>query len=74
MENMSKHILDRIIKIVRASKDDNEAKEKFYQEFKLTEAQSQAILDMRIRRLTGVAERQGSLPFFKSYYFSKLKR
>ena len=46
--------IDRIIKIVRASKDDNEAKEKFYQEFKLTEAQSQAILDMRIRRLTGL--------------------
>ena len=46
--------IDRIIKIVRASKDDNEAKEKFYQEFKLSEAQSQAILDMRIRRLTGL--------------------
>ena len=46
--------IDRIIKIVRASKDDNEAKEKFYQEFKLSDAQSQAILDMRIRRLTGL--------------------
>lgn len=46
--------IDRIIKIVRSSKDDNEAKEKFYQEFKLTDAQSQAILDMRIRRLTGL--------------------
>lgn len=46
--------IDRIIKIVRSSKDDNEAKEKFYKEFKLTEAQSQAILDMRIRRLTGL--------------------
>ncbi|MDU7150894.1 DNA gyrase subunit A [Peptoniphilus grossensis] len=46
--------IDRIIKIVRSSKDDNEAKEKFYQEFKLSDAQSQAILDMRIRRLTGL--------------------
>ena len=46
--------IDRIIKIVRASKDDNEAKEKFYKEFKLSDAQSQAILDMRIRRLTGL--------------------
>ena len=46
--------IDRIIKIVRSSKDDNEAKEKFYQEFNLTDAQSQAILDMRIRRLTGL--------------------
>lgn len=46
--------IDRIIKIVRASKNDKEAKEKFYEEFKLTEEQSQAILDMRIRRLTGL--------------------
>lgn len=46
--------IDRIIKIVRASKDDKEAKKKFYEEFKLTEEQSQAILDMRIRRLTGL--------------------
>lgn len=46
--------IERIIKIVRSSKDDNEAKEKFYQEFKLSDAQSQAILDMRIRRLTGL--------------------
>ena len=35
-------------------KDDKEAKEKFYEEFKLTDEQSQAILDMRIRRLTGL--------------------
>ena len=46
--------IDRIIKIVRGSKDDKEAKEKFYEEFKLAEEQSQAILDMRIRRLTGL--------------------
>lgn len=46
--------IDRIIKIVRRSKDDKEAKEKFYEEFKLTDEQSQAILDMRIRRLTGL--------------------
>lgn len=46
--------IDRIIKIVRGSKDDKEAKEKFHEEFGLTDAQSQAILDMRIRRLTGL--------------------
>ncbi|MGF0095083.1 DNA gyrase subunit A [Peptoniphilus sp. SGI.035] len=46
--------IDRIIKIVRASKDDSEAKKKFYEEFNLSDAQSQAILDMRIRRLTGL--------------------
>lgn len=46
--------IDKIIKIVRASKDDSEAKKKFYEEFNLSDAQSQAILDMRIRRLTGL--------------------
>ncbi len=46
--------IDRIIDIVRSSKDDNEAKAKFTQEFGLSEVQGQAILDMRIRRLTGL--------------------
>lgn len=46
--------IDRIIKIVRESEDDQEAKNKFTKEFGLTDAQGQAILDMRIRRLTGL--------------------
>lgn len=46
--------IDRIIKIVRTSHDDDEVKQKFLEEFGLTDAQSQAILDMRIRRLTGL--------------------
>ena len=46
--------IDRIIQIVRSSKDDDEVKKKFKKEFDLTDLQSQAILDMRIRRLTGL--------------------
>lgn len=46
--------IDRIIKIVRESSDDQEAKDKFTKEFGLTDVQGQAILDMRIRRLTGL--------------------
>ncbi|WP_138160436.1 DNA gyrase subunit A [Peptoniphilus catoniae] len=46
--------IDRIIEIVRSSKDDDEAKEKFTKEFGLTDVQGQAILDMRIKRLTGL--------------------
>lgn len=46
--------IERIIQIVRSSNNDKDAKEKFLEEFGLTEEQSQAILDMRIRRLTGL--------------------
>ncbi len=46
--------IDRIIEIVRSSKDDAEAKEKFTLEFGLSDIQGQAILDMRIKRLTGL--------------------
>ncbi|MDO5725785.1 MAG: DNA gyrase subunit A [Tissierellia bacterium] len=46
--------IDRIIKIIRNSRDDAEIKAKFNKEFNLTEAQSQAILDMRLKRLSGL--------------------
>ena len=46
--------IDRIIEIVRNSEDDAEAKEAFTREFGLSELQGQAILDMRIKRLTGL--------------------
>lgn len=46
--------IDRIIEIVRGSNNDQEAKEKFTEEFGLSDLQGQAILDMRIRRLTGL--------------------
>jgi DNA gyrase subunit A len=46
--------LDAVIKLIRASKDPAEAKEGLMTRFKLTEIQAQAILDMRLQRLTGL--------------------
>jgi DNA gyrase subunit A len=46
--------IDEIISIIRSSKDDNETIEKFNIRFGLSEVQSKAILDMRLRRLTGL--------------------
>ena len=46
--------IDEVIKIIRASKTDAEAKEKLEARFGLSEKQSQAIMDMRLRRLTGL--------------------
>ncbi|KXO16597.1 DNA gyrase, A subunit [Clostridiales bacterium KA00134] len=46
--------IDRIIKIVRSSKTDEEALNKFTEEFGLSKEQGQAILSMQIRRLTGL--------------------
>lgn len=49
--------IDEIISIIRSSKTVNEAKERLISRFQFTEAQAQAILDMRLQRLTGL-ERQ----------------
>ncbi len=46
--------LDAVIKLIRASKDPKEAKEGLVGKFALTEIQAQAILDMRLQRLTGL--------------------
>lgn len=46
--------IDRVISIIRSSQHGQIAKEKLMQEFSLTEVQSQAILDMRLQRLTGL--------------------
>ena len=46
--------LDEVIKIIRGSKTDIEAKEKLMSNFGLTIAQSEAILEMKLRRLTGL--------------------
>lgn len=46
--------IDEIIKIVRSLQTDEEIKEEFTKRFGLTEAQGQAILDMRIKRLSGL--------------------
>lgn len=46
--------IDRVIKIIRESADDDEAKVGLMSNFALSEVQSQAILDMRLKRLTGL--------------------
>ncbi len=46
--------IERVIQIIRGSKNVAEAKEKLMQEFGLSDAQSQAIVDMRLRALTGL--------------------
>lgn len=46
--------IDEVIRIVRSSKDGNEARPRLMQSFGLSEIQAQAILDMRLQRLTGL--------------------
>ncbi|MBC8467513.1 MAG: DNA gyrase subunit A [Candidatus Marinimicrobia bacterium] len=46
--------IDEIIAIIRGSKDPSQAKEGLMNGFSLSEIQSQAILDMRLQRLTGL--------------------
>ncbi len=46
--------LDDVISLIRASSDPKEAKIRLISEFDLTGVQSQAILDMRLHRLTGL--------------------
>ncbi|SFV52633.1 DNA gyrase subunit A [hydrothermal vent metagenome] len=47
--------IDEVIKIIRASSDDADASENLMARFKLSEIQTKAILEMRLRRLTGLA-------------------
>ncbi len=46
--------IDRVIEIIRGSKNVAEAKQHLMEEFALSDAQSQAIVDMRLRALTGL--------------------
>ncbi|RRS29953.1 MAG: DNA gyrase subunit A [Epsilonproteobacteria bacterium (ex Lamellibrachia satsuma)] len=46
--------IDEVIKIIRASSDDVEARDNLMSRFKLSEIQAKAILEMRLRRLTGL--------------------
>ncbi|MCP4481801.1 MAG: DNA gyrase subunit A [bacterium] len=46
--------IDRVIEIIRASKDSGAAKKQLMAEFKLSLRQVQAILDMRLHQLTGL--------------------
>ena len=46
--------IDAVVKIIRGSKDKEEAREQLMAKFKLTKVQSDAILEMRLHQLTGL--------------------
>ena len=48
--------IDEVIKIIRASKNADEARENLIMRFKLSEIQSKAIVEMRLRQLTGLEQ------------------
>ena len=47
--------IDRVVDIIKSSKDDDEALYKLNQEFGIDDIQGKAILDMQLRRLTGLS-------------------
>lgn len=48
--------IDEVIALIRASKNADEAREKLMERFKLTEIQAKAIVEMRLRQLTGLEQ------------------
>mgnify|MGYP000362231783 CR=1 FL=1 len=48
--------IDEVIKLIRASKSPDEAREKLMTRFELSEIQSKAIVEMRLRQLTGLEQ------------------
>ena len=46
--------IDEVIKIIRGSEDDEDARNNLMERFSLSEIQAKAILEMRLRRLTGL--------------------
>ncbi len=48
--------IDEVIKLIRASKDGDEARAKLIERFSLSEIQARAIVEMRLRQLTGLEQ------------------
>ncbi len=48
--------IDEVIRIIRASANADEARENLMEKFELTEIQARAIVDMRLRQLTGLEQ------------------
>ncbi|MDG2074743.1 MAG: DNA gyrase subunit A [Polaribacter sp.] len=48
--------IDEVIKLIRGSKNGDEAREKLIERFELTEIQAKAIVEMRLRQLTGLEQ------------------
>ena len=59
--------IDRIVEIIKKSKNDEEAKIKFAEEFGIDDEQGEAILSMQLRRLTGLS-REKILDELKQLY------
>lgn len=55
--------IDEVIEIIRASADPHAARSALIERFELTERQAQAILDMRLQRLTGLEREKLTLEF-----------
>jgi len=47
--------IDEVVKIIRSSRTDDESKRKLHESFGLTDRQAQAVIDMQLKRLTGLA-------------------
>jgi len=47
--------IDEVVHIIRSSKNDPESKSRLHQRFGLTDKQAQAVIEMQLRRLTGLA-------------------
>ena len=67
--------IDEVVALIRASKNPPEAKAKLIERFEFTEVQSQAILDMRLQRLTNLEHEKlleeynellGKIKYFRS--------
>lgn len=50
--------IDKIIKLIKSSKDTSEAHSKLMKEFKFSEIQATAILDMKLQRLAGLERKK----------------
>ncbi|MFO7999624.1 MAG: DNA gyrase subunit A [Marinilabilia sp.] len=48
--------IDEVIKIIRAAQSPDEAREKLIERFELTDVQARAIVEMRLRQLTGLEQ------------------
>jgi DNA gyrase subunit A len=55
--------IDQIVALIRAASDSDEAREQLIERFELSEIQAQAILDLRLSRLTGLARKEIELEF-----------
>lgn len=66
--------IDEIIRIIRASKDTQEAMSGLISRFSFSEAQTRAILDMRLQELTGLERNKIEEEYAELLKNSKIKR